>query len=157
MASVPMSTFMFQWAIYIFPRLIYLFCCRKTCGRSWEYINRSQTRECGNWDWGRAIPLLGIHKWDFRCSSTESMVVRLSSRPSASVVRLYLLYLYSCYIFQTFFLLSSHWCSAPLDLLRRQKENSNPIPSRATIKQTLGYEYQYLGLNVYQLTWHWWK
>jgi hypothetical protein len=30
--------------------------------RSWEYINRSQTQECGNWDWGRAIPFLGIHK-----------------------------------------------------------------------------------------------
>ncbi len=24
--------------------------------QSWEHINRSQTRECGNWDWGRAIP-----------------------------------------------------------------------------------------------------
>ncbi len=24
------------------------------------YINRSQTFECGNWDWGRAIPFLGI-------------------------------------------------------------------------------------------------
>ncbi len=22
----------------------------------------------GNWDWGRAIPRKGIHKWDFRCS-----------------------------------------------------------------------------------------
>ncbi len=36
--------------------------------RSWEYINRSQTHECGNWDCCRAIPFLGIHKWDFRCS-----------------------------------------------------------------------------------------
>ncbi len=27
---------------------------------SWEYINRSQTHECGNWDWCRAIPFLGI-------------------------------------------------------------------------------------------------
>ncbi len=35
---------------------------------SWDYINRSQTRECGNWDCGRAIPLLGIHKWNFRRS-----------------------------------------------------------------------------------------
>ncbi len=35
--------------------------------RSWEYINRSRTRECGNWDWGRAIPIMGIHKWDPRC------------------------------------------------------------------------------------------
>jgi hypothetical protein len=32
--------------------------------RSWEYINRSQTHECGNWDWGRAIPRKGTHKWD---------------------------------------------------------------------------------------------
>ncbi len=24
--------------------------------RSWEYINRSQTRGCGNWGRGRAIP-----------------------------------------------------------------------------------------------------
>ncbi len=22
--------------------------------RSWEYINRSQTHECGNWDWGHS-------------------------------------------------------------------------------------------------------
>ncbi len=31
-------------------------------------INRSQTHEFRNWDWGRAIPFLGIHKWDFRCN-----------------------------------------------------------------------------------------
>ncbi len=37
--------------------------------RSWENINRSQTRECGYWDWGRAISRRGIHKWDFRCSA----------------------------------------------------------------------------------------
>ncbi len=36
--------------------------------RSWEYRNRSQTHECGNWDWGRTIPWRGIHKWDFRYS-----------------------------------------------------------------------------------------
>jgi hypothetical protein len=36
--------------------------------RSWEYINRSQTHKCGNWDWGRTIPRKGIHKWDFPCS-----------------------------------------------------------------------------------------
>ncbi len=35
--------------------------------RSWEYINGSQTQECGIWDWcrGHAIPFLGTHKWDF--------------------------------------------------------------------------------------------
>ena len=37
--------------------------------RLWEYISRSQTHECGNWNWGRAIPRKGIHKWDFRCSA----------------------------------------------------------------------------------------
>jgi hypothetical protein len=30
-----------------------------------EYIDRSQTNECGNWDWGRAIPFLGTHKSKF--------------------------------------------------------------------------------------------
>ncbi len=29
---------------------------------SWEYMNRSQTHECGYWDWDRAIPRKGIHK-----------------------------------------------------------------------------------------------
>ncbi len=33
---------------------------------SWEYINRSQTHECGNWDCGRAIPFLGIVVSNFR-------------------------------------------------------------------------------------------
>ncbi len=28
-ASFPVSTFMFRWAIYIFPRSVCLFCCRK--------------------------------------------------------------------------------------------------------------------------------
>jgi hypothetical protein len=37
--------------------------------RSWEYINRLQSHECGNWDWGRAVPRQGIHKWDFRFSA----------------------------------------------------------------------------------------
>jgi hypothetical protein len=43
----------------------------KYVDRSWEYINRSQTHECGNWDGGGAIPRKGIHKWDFRCSALQ--------------------------------------------------------------------------------------
>ncbi len=54
--------------IYIFPESVCLFCCRKYVNRSWEDINRSQTHECGNWDWGRAIPRKRIYKWYFRCS-----------------------------------------------------------------------------------------
>ncbi len=54
--------------LYIFPLSLRLFFCRKYEDRSWEYINRSQTHECGYWGWGRAIPRKGIHKLDFRCN-----------------------------------------------------------------------------------------
>ncbi len=40
----------------------------KYVDRLWEYINRSRTHECGNLDWGRAVPFLGIHKLKFLCS-----------------------------------------------------------------------------------------
>jgi hypothetical protein len=66
--SVPISTFICLWAIYIFPQLVCLFCCRKICGPILGIYNRSQTLECGNWDWGGAIPFLRKHKWDFRCN-----------------------------------------------------------------------------------------
>ena len=46
--------------------------------RSWEYINRSQTHECGNWDRGHAIPFLRIHKWDLRCNAGYSEVMEHS-------------------------------------------------------------------------------
>ncbi len=35
-------------------------CWRKYVDWSLEYINHSQTHECGSWDWGRAIPRKGI-------------------------------------------------------------------------------------------------
>jgi hypothetical protein len=40
----------------------------KYVDQSWEFINRSQTYESGNWDWGHAIPRKGIQKWYFSCS-----------------------------------------------------------------------------------------
>ncbi len=40
--------------------------------RSWEYINRSKTHECGNWGWGRAIPRKGLYKRNCRCSAVYS-------------------------------------------------------------------------------------
>ncbi len=67
-ATVQISTLICLWAIYIFPRSICLFCCRKYVDRSCENINRPQTHDCGNWDWGCAFPRKGIHKWDFHCS-----------------------------------------------------------------------------------------
>jgi hypothetical protein len=42
------------------------------------YLNRSQAHECGNWDWGRAIARIGIHKWDFRCRVWTEMGSNLS-------------------------------------------------------------------------------
>ncbi len=42
--------------------------------RSWECINRSKTNECGNWDWGRAIPRKGIHIGDFPSSARNTKV-----------------------------------------------------------------------------------
>ena len=55
----------------VFPPSACLFCWRKyvDCSWAWDYINRSQAHECGNWGWGRAIPRKGIQKWDFLCSA----------------------------------------------------------------------------------------
>ena len=62
---------------YIFPQSIFLFCCRKYVDRSWEYINLSQTHECGNLDQGRAISRKGIHTWDFPCSAYHRVLHRI--------------------------------------------------------------------------------
>jgi hypothetical protein len=57
----------------------------KYVDQSWKYIIRSQTHECGNWDWGHAIPFLERHKWDFRCSAC-SLITRRPFRASSTVV-----------------------------------------------------------------------
>ncbi len=74
-ASVPISTFLCLWGAYFFPQSVRLFSAAgKYADWSWEYISRSQAHECGNWDWGRLIPILGIHKWDFRCSVENNCI-----------------------------------------------------------------------------------
>ncbi len=45
--------------LYI-PTIVCLLCWRKYVYQSWDFINRSQTHECGNWGWGRAIPRKGF-------------------------------------------------------------------------------------------------
>ncbi len=67
-ASVPVSTFTCLWAINIFSPSVCLFCCGPILG---IYKSLTDTWRCGKWDWGRAIPFLGINKWDFRCSAEE--------------------------------------------------------------------------------------
>ncbi len=47
-ASVPISTLMCLWAIYIFSGSVHTFPAAKYVDRSWEQLNRSQTHECGN-------------------------------------------------------------------------------------------------------------
>ncbi len=64
-ASVPILTFMFRWSIYIFPRSVCLFCCRKIGGPIVGIYRSLQTQKCGNWDWGRAIPFLGYTNRNF--------------------------------------------------------------------------------------------
>ncbi len=56
-----------EWLIYSLDGSAYS-AAGKYVNWSWENINCSQTQECGNWDWGRAIPFLGIQKFVFRCS-----------------------------------------------------------------------------------------
>ncbi len=57
-----------EW--FICPTIVCLFCCRKICRPILGIycINRSQIHECGNWDWGRAVSFLRVHKSDFLCS-----------------------------------------------------------------------------------------
>ncbi len=74
MFCLPVLTLIYLWEICMFPGSVCLFCCGKNVDRSWEYINRSQTHECGYWDWGRAIPRKEIHKWYFPCSVRKCIV-----------------------------------------------------------------------------------
>ncbi len=85
-ASDPIFTFMCLWANYIFPRWVCLFCWRKYVDRSREYLymNRSQTQECENWGWGRAIPIKGIYKRNCRCSA-GALSYRRKERPSVGL------------------------------------------------------------------------
>jgi hypothetical protein len=49
-----------------------------TIGLPTVCINLSQTHECAKWDWGRAVPFLRIHKWDFRYSANDTTCERLT-------------------------------------------------------------------------------
>ncbi len=64
-ASAPISEFKCLWAIYIFPGSVHIFPPAEMAAPSREYIIRSQTHECGNWDWGPDIPFLGIYASNF--------------------------------------------------------------------------------------------
>ncbi len=75
-ASFPIPTFMYLWAIYILTGSVCLFCCSQI-GRpalGIQYINRSQIHEWRNWERGREVSFLGIHKLDFRYSALADSI-----------------------------------------------------------------------------------
>ncbi len=81
MLCIPVPTLIYMCEIYI--SRISLAAAKYVDG-SWEYINRSQTHECENWDWGHAIARKGIHKWNFPCSvpcREEKQLILISSPP----------------------------------------------------------------------------
>ncbi len=69
---IPIHSYICERFIYFQDRSVY-FPAANYVDWSWEYINRSHTHECGNWDWGRANPRKGINKWDFRCSVVKTL------------------------------------------------------------------------------------
>ncbi len=65
MFCLPIVTFIYLWAIYIFPGSVCLFCCSQI-GKPILGIYKSltSTHECRTWERGRAVSFLGIHKSD---------------------------------------------------------------------------------------------
>jgi hypothetical protein len=82
--SVPTLTYLREsYCIYFQDQSVY-FAAAAAVYRPREKINRSQTHECGNWDWGHAIPRKGIHKWYFRCSVGYDWSSKRSRRVNAT-------------------------------------------------------------------------
>ncbi len=52
--------------IYSQDRSTYFLQQKRQTHPGWEYMIRSQTHECGNWDWDPDIPFLGLFVSDFR-------------------------------------------------------------------------------------------
>ncbi len=91
MFCLPISTFTYLWAIYIFPgaRAVCLFCYSQR-GRLMLgiYINRSEVHECRNWERGPRVSFLGIHKSDFRYSASLSLFFSIGGRKNPACIYL---------------------------------------------------------------------
>jgi hypothetical protein len=77
-----------EWFIYSHDWSSYSAGGNMYADRSWDYINRSQTHECWNWGWGRAIPRKGIHKRGFslQCIQGVTKRCRLSLLTNSALV-----------------------------------------------------------------------
>ncbi len=70
MFCLPISTFMYLWAIYIFPWSVCLCCCSqivRLIPGIYQLLTDIQY-ECRNWELGLAVSFLDIYKSDFRYS-----------------------------------------------------------------------------------------
>ncbi len=118
-AAAPISTFMCLWAIYIFPGSVYIFPPAEQADPSWEYIIRSQTHECGNWDWGPVYLTMWMNQLVHCVNYVHAAVISLNVY---SVKRInknsfflsFFLFLFWEYMFQIFgissLLCSDCWC-----------------------------------------------
>ncbi len=59
-ALFPISTFLYLWAINIFPWSVHLFGCIAFAIWLWDFLKRSEILECWNWEWGRTFLFWGI-------------------------------------------------------------------------------------------------
>ncbi len=68
----------FPVPIFMYLFLVCLICCSKIGGLILGIykLNRSQIHECGNWERGRAVSFLGIHKSDLICSDKTRSTFR---------------------------------------------------------------------------------
>ncbi len=57
---------------------------RKYLDRYWKYINRSQTHECGNWDWGRRNSFSGNTNMGFSLQCKTFFIYFRSHVPIAN-------------------------------------------------------------------------
>ncbi len=75
---LPVPTLIYLWEIYIFPGSVYNYsAAEKYVDQSWEYI--SQTHECWNWDWGRAISRKRIHFW-LQCGHCQALCLLVQEK-----------------------------------------------------------------------------
>ncbi len=68
-ASFPtFPTFMYLWAIHYSQNWSAYLAAAKYADRSWEYINRSQIHECGNWEtehYNSVLEITQFHFWEY--------------------------------------------------------------------------------------------
>jgi hypothetical protein len=100
----------------------------------WKYMYRSQTHECGNWDCGRAIPVLGIFFSNFRYVSLQWR----TRKESKDCILILILILYINLSFKRYFLfyyrityaLICNWACKPGFCIRR-RSGTHVIPTLA--------------------------